>query len=193
MFLAPLVAALLQSTPLPPAPSPLPAPSPQPAASAPASPTPAPEPVATTTPTPAPSQTPSPAPTPTPAPSPLPTPTLAAPTPTPNPYGYLIVPPATPPSSGPVIIEVALSDRTLHPGGQLLVRVTTSANVVGVEARCLGRFFAIPQVGPGLFALAYTLPLGIPRFFLHDYDVQVAAATADGRQTTVNVPLTLAR
>ncbi len=75
-----------------------------------------------------------------------------------------------------------------------MVRVLTSPNVVGVEARALGRFIAIPQSSPGLFALAYTLPDGIPIWLLNrKYEIVIAAATADGRQTTVSFPMLLTR
>jgi hypothetical protein len=75
-----------------------------------------------------------------------------------------------------------------------VVRVITSANVVGVEARALGRFIPIPQSSPGLFALAYTMPGGIPFWLLNrSYDIVIAAATADGRQTSVSFPMLLTR
>jgi hypothetical protein len=89
---------------------------------------------------------------------------------------------------------VAVNDRRIRAGGPLLVRVTTSPNVVGVEARALGRFIPIPQSSPGLFALAYTLPDGIPFWLLNrNYDIVIAAATADGRQTSVKFPMLLTR
>jgi len=138
--------------------------------------------------------TPQPAPTATltPQPTTAPSPVLS---PAPNPYTYVITPaPNTPaPGDGPQILEVALNDRTIHSGGPLLARIRTSPNVVGVEARALGRFIAIPQASPGIFALQYQMP-GIPWFMLgRNYDVVIAAATADGRQTTLTVPMTIAR
>jgi hypothetical protein len=95
---------------------------------------------------------------------------------------------------GPHIIEVLLNDRQIHAGGSLNVRVLTSPNVVGVEARALGRFIAIPQSGPGLFSLAYTMPGGIPFWLLNrNYDIVIAAATADGRQVSVSFRMLLMR
>ncbi|GAC1411378.1 MAG: hypothetical protein NVSMB64_21120 [Candidatus Velthaea sp.] len=138
---------------------------------------------------------PVPPPTPAAATTPPPSPGAAA-SATPNPYGYVVTPPpaTAPPGDGPQILEVALNDRTVHAGGALLARVRTSSNVVGVEARALGRFIAVPQSGPGTFAVQYMLPGGIPFWLLNrNYDVVIAAATADGRQTTLTVPLTLAR
>ena len=147
---------------------------------------------------PTPGTTPAPAPTSsagTPAPVPTQTSTpLAAPLP--NPYGYILTPPPATqsPGDGPHILQIALNDRTIHAGGPLLVRVLTSPNVVGVEARALGRFIAIPASGPGTFSLQYTLPSGIPFWLMNkNYDIVIAAATPDGRQITMTVPLTLAR
>ncbi len=123
-------------------------------------------------------------------------PLAATPVPTPNPFSYIINPPpvaATTPD-GPHIIQVALNDRRIHAGGPLLVRVFTSANVVGVEARALGRFIPIPESSPGLFALAYTMPSGVPFWLLNRYyDIVIAAATADGRQTSVSFQMLLMR
>jgi len=102
-------------------------------------------------------------------------------------------PPPAAPTTGPVITQVSLNDRTIHAGGPLMIQVTTSPNVVGVEARCFGRFLAIPQVSPGVFALAYTLPTAIPSFLFRSFDIVIAAATPDGQQTTKDFSLTLAR
>lgn len=145
--------------------------------------------------TPAPTATPSPTATPTATPTSTPTPApLVAPTA--NPYAYVVDP--TPPpgplaSDAPRILEIAINDRVLHPGGPVLLRVTTTTNVVGVELRAMGQFFAVAQSGPGLFTLNGTVPSSIPFFMLHDYSVVVAAGTADGRQTTVPLSLRLAR
>jgi hypothetical protein len=180
--------------PLPAPASPPPAPAVTPAGNPPA-PLPAPQPPpATNAPTPVALP---PVPVPTPAGAPLPAPTAAATvSPTTNPFGYIITPtpaPATTPD-GPHIIEVDLNDRHIRAGGPLIVRVLTSANVVGVEARALGRFIAIPESSPGLFALAYTMPGGIPFWMLNrDYNIVIAAATADGRQTSVSFPMLLTR
>jgi hypothetical protein len=163
----------------PPVISPTPVLSPPPTPPAPATPTP--------TPLPSPTATATPTSTPTPAP-------LAAPTA--NPYAYIVDPTPQPgpvASDAPRILEIAINDRVLHPGGPVMLRVTTTPNVVGVELRAMGQFFAVAQSGPGLFTLSLTVPSSIPFFMLHDYSVVVAAGTADGRQTTVPLSLRLAR
>jgi hypothetical protein len=159
------------------------------------SPSAAPEPVAAPQPAPT-AVNAAPAPAPGAPPSAPPAAPAPAPSPTPNPFGYIINPTPTPETDpdGPHILQVALNDRHIRAGGPLLVRVVTSANVVGVEARALGRFIAIPQNAPGVFALAYTMPGGIPFWLLNrNYDIVIAAATADGRQTSVTFPMLLTR
>jgi hypothetical protein len=101
-------------------------------------------------------------------------------------------PPPAGPVTGPVITQVEVNDHTIHAGGPLMLQVTTSPNVVGVEARCFGRFLAIPQVSPGIFALSYTLPTQIPFYLFRTFDIVIAAATPDGQQTTKGFQLTLA-
>ena len=143
-----------------------------------------------------PSPVPPPATPPTPVPPPTAPPPVAAPSATANPFGYIINPTAVAATTpdGPHIIQVEINDRRIHAGGPLIVRVITSANVVGVEARALGHFIPIPQTSPGLFALAYTMPGGIPFWLLNrSYDIVIAAATADGRQTSVSFPMLLMR
>jgi len=141
-----------------------------------------------------PSVPPAPQPSPQATATASPSAAAAAPAPSASPSAYRYVmnyaPPATP-TDGPLITQVSLNDRTLHAGGPLLIQVTTSPNVVGVEARCFGRFVAIPQVSPGIFALNYTLPAAIPFYLFRSFDIVIAAATPDGRQTTTHFPLTL--
>jgi hypothetical protein len=154
----------------------VPAPSPQPNPAPPAPPaiaTPAPAPAATTTPTP-----------------PTPSPQASA---SPNLFNYVVAP--TPgPSGAPRILEIALSDRVIHKGGLLLVRVTTTADVTTVVARTMGHEIAVPQGAPGYFAGQEQLPSGIPFFLLNrSYQVEFVATTADGRSTSFSLPVRLER
>jgi hypothetical protein len=140
---------------------------------------------------------PSPATSPPPTPPPPSATTTPVPAPSPSaspgPYAYVMnYPPPAAPTAGPVITQVSLNASTIHPGGPLMIQVTTSPNVVGVEARCFGRFLAIPQISPGIFALNYTLPMGIPPYLFRTFDIVIAAATPDGQQTTKDFALTLA-
>lgn len=174
LIATPLLAALLQASPAPaPAgpPTPPPLTSPSPTASPAAEPTPAP------------AETPSPAPSTSPSPSPAPTPA--------TPYAY-VVNPTPQPSGEPQITQIALNDKVQHENGDLLIRVTTSADVSQVMLRAMGRQIALPQTAPGLFGAEQRLPGGIPFFFLNRwYNVDFVASTADGRSTTVTVPVRL--
>jgi hypothetical protein len=167
-----LVLALFQPAPTP---QPIPTP-PVPASPAPAvSPTPLPTPLATTTPIP---------PTPTPTPQP---------TQTPPHFGY-VVDPSPGPAGSPQIVEVSINDRTLHAGGMLLVKVTTSTDVTSLFARTMGHQIGIPLIAPGVFAGQTQLPDQIPFFLLNrTYPVDFVATTADGRTTTASLPITLQR
>ena len=167
LYLIPLAVALAQ-----PAPTPLPPPTAQ-------------------TPPPAASPVPRPTATPTPAsPSPSPSPQASG---APNPFTYVVTP-AAGPSGGPRITEIALNDRVLHKGGWLLVRVTTTPDVVTLMARTLGREIGVPQMSPGVFAGQEQLPNGIPAYFLNrNYDVEFVASTGDGRNASYTVPIRLER
>lgn len=175
-----LVLALLQPAPTP---QPIPTP-PAPASATPVvSPTPLPTPIATTTPIP-----PTPAPTATPVPTPTPQPTA-----TPPHFGY-VVDPSPGPSGSPQIVEVSINDHTLHAGGMLLVKVTTSADVTSLFARTMGHQIGIPLIAPGIFAGQTQLPDQIPFFLLNrTYPVDFVATTADGRTTTASLPIRLER
>lgn len=136
--------------------------------------------------------TPVPVPTaaPLPAPSPIPSPTA---TPTVSPFHYVIDPP--PPAPGtPGILEVAVNDRVLHPGGPYVVRVTTTADVTTVQVQAMGGSYGLPPAGPGLFFIAGSVPSEVPFFLLdRSYTLTVVAQTADGRSTTLQVPMRLER
>ena len=139
--------------------------------------------------------TPAPTASPAPAPSPVatPTPAGAPPTPSPSPLFAYIVDPSPVPSGSPQIVEVSLNDRTLHAGGMLLVKVTTSLDITALFARTMGHQIGIPLISPGIFAGQTQLPQAIPSFFLNrTYSVDFVGTTADGRTAIVTLPLRLA-
>jgi len=159
------------------------------ALAAPAS-TPAPVPPVEATPTAAPSPVPAASPSPAPSGSPGPGPSPSA-----NPFAYVVTP-SPPPAGAPRIVEIALNDRVLHAGGLLLVRVTTSTDVTTVVARTWGHEIGIPQGAPGYFAGQEQLPAtgAIPFFLLNrTYSIDIVARAADGRATTVTLPVRLER
>jgi hypothetical protein len=210
LYALPLIVALLQPAPAsssapqaPPTPPPLVSPAPQTSPTSPATgATPAAGPVPSVTPTPVPAAPPTPLPTPSPGASPTPTTTptsspspspAGSASPTPLPYTY-IVSPSPGPSAGPQIVQVALNDHVLHKGGPLLVRVTTTVDVITVVARTMGHEIGISQIAPGVFSGAQQLPDGIPFFLLgRNYTVEFVATTADGRSTATTLNIRLER
>jgi hypothetical protein len=124
-------------------------------------------------------------------PSPLPSAT-PLPTPTPN-YKYRFTPAPNPAaaSGSPEILEVDLNDKQLTPHGKIAMRVLTSPDVVKVITRSNGREGPLQQIGPGEFIANGSIP-GIP-FIAHGWKINIefVATTADGRTTSVKVPVTL--
>jgi len=192
VYAVPLAVALLLQ-PASPAPTPNPVPPTPPALVTPAPPpTPAPAPSGAPQPAPSGAPQPSPAGSPQPIPSGAPSPGAVA-SPAANPFRYVVAPP-DPPAASPRIVEIALNDKTLHQGGSLLVRITTSPDVTAVVARTLGREIGIPQSSPGVFAGMQQLPTGIPFFLLNrTYQVDFVASTADGRSASYTLPIRLER
>jgi hypothetical protein len=161
-------------------------------------PEPSPQPQATAPPSPAASPTASPAPQPSPVATPTIAPTAPPPSPqaTPTPtYRFVFTPPPTapPPPGAPQILEIDVTDQTVHQNSDVAVRVLTSPSVATVVAAAMGREVAIPQVGSGLFEAQSHIP-GVPFFFLNrTFNIEIRAATADGQTSRVTLPIRLVR
>jgi hypothetical protein len=163
-----------------PAPQPAPSVSASPAANSPASPTSAP----TVSPTPAP---------PTPQPTVSATPQASAPASlyhfvyTPAPHGTPVA------ADAPRIVEVDITDQTLHQNSDVAMRVLTSQAVAAVFISAMGRELSVPQVAPGMWGGQSHIP-SLPFFFLNRvYDIEVRASAADGRADVVRLPIRLVR
>jgi hypothetical protein len=90
----------------------------------------------------------------------------------------------------PRIVDVSLSERTVHSGDRVVGRIQTSLNTASVEARIGGYSLNLTKVGAGRFAVNYTVPW-IP-FFMHGkYDMTVIARNTEGIQTRRIVPITV--
>jgi hypothetical protein len=134
--------------------------------------------------------------TPKPTAKPLPAGTpSAAPSATPA-RSVAVLPPAPKnierrdPDAPPQILDVAVSQTTVHPGDHIVGRVMTSSNVASVEARIGGYSVGLAKVGIGRFELAYTVgPL--PWFVHGNFTMQVIARNTRGDKTTRAVPLTV--
>ncbi|MGH7729576.1 MAG: hypothetical protein ACREM2_12420 [Vulcanimicrobiaceae bacterium] len=132
------------------------------------------------------------------APAPVaPPPVVPTPSATPALYGFVFRPTPSPgatPFPGPQepeIDEIDLNAATIQTPGALHVRVLTSVWVSHVSAQTLGRAIAIPQRGPGIFALDAFIGV-IPHYLLdHTFEVVFVASVPDGRTATVTLPLTL--
>lgn len=183
-----LAAALAVAVPSP-VPSPAPSPSPVTSAgpAAPATPQPSPSASPPVTPAPGESVVPQPSASPSATPSAFPSPTA---TPV---YKYRVKPSPNPSaaSDGPAILEVDLNDKQLTPHGKIAIRVLTSPDVVKVVTRSNGREGPLQQTAPGEFIGNGSIP-GIP-FIARGWKVNIefVASTADGRTTSVKVPVTL--
>ncbi len=139
-------------------------------------------------------ESPSAAPTPSPNESGTPPSATPSPAPTATPvYKYRVVPSPKPSaaSDDPAILEIDLNDEKLTPHGKIAMRVLTTPNVVKVVTRSNGRDGVLQQTAPGEFVANGSIP-GIP-FLAHGWKVNIefVASTADGRTTSVKVPVTL--
>jgi hypothetical protein len=99
-------------------------------------------------------------------------------------YRTVFKPPATADPAQPVILEIDLNEKVLH--AVIAIRVVTSENVVKVISRSNGRTGEITRVGPGEFEVAAKLPK-VP--FAWNVTLEFVATTADGRSTSVKIPV----
>jgi hypothetical protein len=122
----------------------------------------------------------------------------AAPAPPPSPSSAPIAvgppPPKTvprvPPNAPPEILNVAVSETTVHPGDRVVGSVITTSNVASVEARIGGYSVNLAKTGVGRFELAYTVgPL--PWFIRGNFTMQVTARNTRGDAVTRAIPLTV--
>jgi len=124
--------------------------------------------------------------------APLGTPPAHSPAPatTPN-YTYRIVPKPDPSADplGPEIVEVDLNNRKVT--DTIAIRVITNDAVVKVTSGAMGRSGVVPQTGPREFTAVSKIQR-VP-FFARGWGItlEIVAYTADGRKTSVKVPVTL--
>jgi hypothetical protein len=91
----------------------------------------------------------------------------------------------------PQIFEVDLNEKVLRSRGPIDIRIVTNVEVSKVVSRGNGREGIVPQVAPGEFVTHSSLP-AIP-FIASGWTVnlQFIAYAANGRSTTVTVPVKL--
>ena len=95
-----------------------------------------------------------------------------------------------PPSAPPVIVAFALEKTGLSSGDAVEGTITTSSNVVRVDARIANFHLPVPTGADGHFTLHYTVP-HIPFFFRGTHDLIVTAYNAAGLAAQQTVPLKL--
>lgn len=94
------------------------------------------------------------------------------------------------PDAAPQILDVAVSETSVHSGDQVFGRVVTSSNVASVEARIGDYAVNLVKVGVGRFELTYTVgPL--PWFVHGNFTMQVIARNTRGDMATRAIPLTV--
>lgn len=118
---------------------------------------------------------------------------IAAPSSTtsPSPYSYRFVPrqPAHVTPGTPQIFAVYLNSKQLHSQGPILIKVSTSPDVVKVVSRSGSQEGLIPMVAPGDFEANSKLPK-IPFIAAGvTVDLQFIATGPSGEKTTVSVPV----
>jgi hypothetical protein len=148
-------------------------------------------------PTPPSSTAPSPSPTPMNLPGfPTATPSLEpspSPSATPIAYGYRFVPhqPEHPEPGTPQIFAVYLNSKTLVSQGPISIKVWTDPGTVKVTSSSGGRQGIIPMLSPGDFEANSKLPKFPFIASGMTLDLEFTAIAADGRRTTVRVPVAL--
>jgi len=97
---------------------------------------------------------------------------------------------ASPAVSGPRILTIATAPKVVHDGDVVRWVVRTSPDVIDVSAHVLAYSFALQRRAPGSFALAFTVPKGVPFFFHRTYNLSVVARNAAGAtaSTVVGIP-----
>ena len=91
------------------------------------------------------------------------------------------------PDAHPRIINVAISETTVHPGDRVSGNVVTSSNVASVQARIGGYAMSLQKVGVGRFALSYTV--NVPWFIRGNFDLHVIATNTGGATVERVIPL----
>jgi len=87
-------------------------------------------------------------------------------------------------------VAIEIDKTVVHSGETVSGDIKTSLNVASVEASIASFTVPVPKIGPGLFALSYTVP-DIP-FFLHrTYAMDVSAHSTSGRTVHRSVSITI--
>ena len=105
---------------------------------------------------------------------------------TPPIYGYAFTPPAA--AGSPRILSVELNSDSLHAGGPIDIRVKTTPDVTGVTTGHGRHKGALLPASPGVFTGDSVLPR-VGGLWSVGIKIHVEATTADGKTTSVDVPV----
>jgi hypothetical protein len=104
-------------------------------------------------------------------------------------YEFTFTP--SPQSGTPRILEVQLNSDSLHGGGPIDIRVTTTPDVVKVTTGNGSQSGTLTQRAPGVFTSEATLPhIGADLIVKH-VKLHFTATTAGGTSVSVDVPVTI--
>lgn len=90
----------------------------------------------------------------------------------------------------PQIISVTATPAVVHAGGTVAWLVLTTDDVISVVAHVTAYTLPMHRVGPGRFALNFTIPANVPGFFHGRYDLTVHAQSGSGESTERPISLT---
>ncbi len=99
--------------------------------------------------------------------------------------------PTPPPHGLPEIKSYSIESTDIRAGQTISGAVETSDNVDYVEARIDYREAAMKRSAPGRFVLSYKVPWYLPPWLRHGYTLRIVARTADGVETTRDIPITI--
>ena len=91
---------------------------------------------------------------------------------------------------GPQIISISATPAVIHAGGTVAWLVLTTDDVSSVVAHVTAYTLPMHRVGPGRFALNFTIPANVPGFFHGRYDLMVHAQSVSGESTERPISLT---
>ena len=92
--------------------------------------------------------------------------------------------------TGTQILSVSAKPAVVHAGGTVAWLVLTTDDVTSVVAHVAAYSLPLQRVGPGRFALNFSIPPNVPGFFHGRYDLTVHAQNASGASAERLVSLT---
>jgi hypothetical protein len=86
------------------------------------------------------------------------------------------------PPQGPRIVTAAIAPSPIHPGGQVVITVETSPDVIAVDGQVRGHTFHMEPIQSGEFRASGRVPK-FARFFKGTYRITFVGRCANGQTT----------